>query len=555
MGSWPPTGRSWGIAGATVAVVRDGELFFSRGYGWADVAALRRVDPATTLFRIGSVTKPFTWTAVMQLEDRAYGLFGPNPGVTRAEWLRDNVPARVRPPGEYTSYSNYGTALAGYIVERVSGMEWEVYLEERILEPLGMEHATGRQPLPDPLAPLLSEGYTREGGAFRPGPFEWVDSGAPAGSMSASADAMARFMIAHLEGGEVEGVRILEESSVQRMQERAFGSDPRVNGMTLGFYEKSSHGLRIVGHSGGTQWFFTDMALIPEERLGIFVSYNSAGAAPLPMGRFLEAFLDHYYPVERGAPPEPSPGWEARVGAYTGTYGLLRVSHTTFERLLGLAIGRVHVEPGDVAGELAVRSPFGTNRYREVEPGYFRAVEGHGEVAFEGSPEEGYTHLFLGQMPPTAAERIGFADRGDLHLFLLLFAILLLGSLPAVMIGRWLLARRFEEVGRARGLERALHWTGIGFLAVVALFLSLLSTGVASQEAFLSGEGIGFLRAALLVSLFLLPLLAVLFAGTVLGVRHRLWGPAGRIHFLLFVLAAAVFVAQLHHWNLLGPRI
>ncbi len=584
-----------GIAGATVAVVRDGELLLSKGYGWADVEARRPVDPASTLFRIGSVTKPFTWTAVMQLEeqglldldtdvneyldfqvpgtweepitlrhllthtpgfeDRAYGLFGPNPGVSRGAWFRDNIPARVRPPGEYTSYSNYGTGLAGYIVERVSGLEWEAYLEERILGPLGMEHATARQPLPEHLAPLLSEGYAYEGGAFRPRPFEWVDSGAPAGAMSASADAMARFMIAHLEGGEVDGVRILGESAVDRMHERAFASDPRVNGMTLGLYEKSSHGLRIVGHSGGTQWFFTDMALIPEERLGIFVSYNSAGAAPLPMGRFLEAFLDRYYPVERGPTPDPSPGWQERAAAYAGTYGFLRVSHTTFERILGPLIARISVRPGESAGEMTVRSPFGTERYREVEPGHLRSVDGHGEVAFEGSPEAGYTHLFLSHMPPAAAERIGFADRGGVHLVLLLFAILIFASLPAVMLGRWLLARRFEEVLHPRGPERWLRWAGLGFVGVVVLFVLLLGVGIASQEAFLYGEGRGVLRAALLVSLLLLPLLLALVAGAALAVQRRLWGTAGRVHFVLFVLAAVTFVLQLHHWNLLGPRM
>jgi len=175
-------------------------------------------------------------------------------------------------------------------------------------------------------------------------------------------------------------------------------------------------------------------------------------------------------------------------------------------------------------------------------------------VAFGGSQEEGYTHIFLSLMPPTAAERVGITDRAEVHLALLLFAALLFLSLPVVMAGRWILSRRFEEVGAPRGLERSLRWLGIGFLGVAVLFLVLLGEAIESQEAFLYGDGVGVVRFALTLSLLLLPFLAALLAGAVLAVRRRLWGTAGRIHFVLFVLAAFTFVLQLHHWNLLGGR-
>ena len=213
--------RDHEVAGATVAVVRGGSLLFSKGYGHADADGRNPVDPATTLFRIGSVTKPFTWVAVLQLrdqglldldadvnqyldfqipgtyeepitlrhilthppgfEDRVFGLFGITDEVTRGEWLRANMPARVRPPGTQPSYSNYASALAGYIVERVSGMPWESYVEAHILEPLRMTYATARHPLPQDLAPHMSGGFASEDGQFVAKPFEHLGAMAPAG--------------------------------------------------------------------------------------------------------------------------------------------------------------------------------------------------------------------------------------------------------------------------------------------------------------------------------------------------------------------------------------
>src|SRR3569832_2520716 len=124
----------------------------------------------------------------------------------------------------------------------------------------------------------------------------------PAGSVSTTATDMARFMIAHLANGALDGHRILAESTAVRMHTRAFGHDPRINGFALGFYEQSSHGLRLIGHGGDTQWFHSNLALIPSEQVGVFVSYNTDTGAPLTEP-FTEAVLDHYYPVPPPLPP------------------------------------------------------------------------------------------------------------------------------------------------------------------------------------------------------------------------------------------------------------
>ena len=576
------------IAGATVAVVRDGALLFSKGYGWADVERLRPVDPATTLFRIGSITKLFTWTAVMQLrdeglldlhadvndyldfripetypqpitlwhllthtpglEDRAFGLFGPSEGIARGEWLRDNLPARVREPGLLPSYSNYGTALAGYIVERVSRVPWEQYIEEKILDPLGMTFATGRQPLPDRLAPHMSSGYRHEDGRFAAKPFEWVEI-APAGSISASAEAMAAFMIAHLQGGRYGEARILADVTAREMHSQAYAADPRVNGMALGFYEVSSHGLRIIAHSGGTQWFFSDLALIPAERLGIFVSFNSAGAAPLAVGPFLASVLDRYHPVEPFIADPPAPGWDRRARTYSGGYRFLRRSYTTFEKPLG-SLMELTVEAGE-PGELMLRSPMVTARVHEVEPGYFRTRDRSVEIVFSEDGHGGYSHLFLSTLPPMAAEKVGFWDARWLHGTLLAFSLVLFVSVLVLMPVRYLLQRNVEGIWPLRGAERGLRWAALGVAGLSLAFLVTAATSV-SQDAFLSGEAESSLRVALVLPLLSLPLVLAVVAGAVLAVVKKYWSGWARVHYVLFALAAAAFILELHYWNLLG---
>lgn len=584
--------KSHDVAGATVAVVRDGELLFSKGYGWADVEARRPVDPATTLFRIGSVTKLFTWTAVMQqveegrlnldvdvneyldfgipdsypepitlrhilthtpgFEDRAFGLFGRDDYETRGEWLEENLPARVRPPGRYGSYSNYASALAGYIVERVSGLPWEDYVEARILRPLGMEHATPRQPLPDALEPHMSGGYAYEGGRLVEKPFEWVDAMAPAGSMSASAEAMVPFMVAHLQGGRFGDARILEESTAREMHARTFAHDPRINGSALGFYEQSAHGVRIIGHGGGTQWFFSNLLLFPEQELGVFVSFNTATAGAVPFLHFPKAFLDRYWPLPFYE-ARPAPGWEERAAAYAGRYRMLRHSHTTFEKLL-LLMFQARVE-ADEEGEIVLHSPMATELLREVEPGYLRAPDGFLEATFQEDPDGGYSHLFLSAMPSTAAERAGIGSSPAFHLALLAFSLLLFVSALVLLPVRYAMQRSVEGVRPLHGPERIFRWAGAAFAALSLAFLVGFVAVIGGQEVFLSGETEGSLRAILALPVLSVPLAVVVVAGAVVAFRRRLWSGWGRVHYALVALAAIVFLALLYHWNLLGWRL
>lgn len=578
------------VAGATVAVVRGGQLLFAKGYGWADVDERTPVDPSRTLFRIGSVTKLFTWTAVMQLvergeldldtdvntyldfripdtyeepitlrhvlthtpgfEDDSRDLFTEDPGamVPTGEWVASHVPARVRPPGTYSSYSNYATALAGHIVESVSGVPYDEYVERNIFEPLGMRNSTTRQPLPEALAPQMSQGYRFAGGRFRPEPFEIVLGAGPAGSMSSTATDMARFMLAHLGGGELEGQRILSAETAQRMHARAFGHDDRVNGFALGFYEKSRPGVRVIGHGGDTQWFHTDLALIPSENLGVFVSYNTASGAELSFGPFLEAFLDHYYPVS----PEPvEPGEEAREQAQrvAGEYTFNRRSLTTFQKAMGLVSStRVAAEED---GSIVFASPFGDIRLVPVEPLLYREALGHGLLAFREDADGEVTHAFLGVAPMMALERVPWNESAILHRILLGLTVLVFACTVVAAIRRWWRTRRGVTLpgddlpGRKTLATMAL--ANVAFIVALALLAS-------DPLMMLSGPMTGLKAALALPVLGLLLALGAAFF-SVRQWRERAGTTGARLRYASVVVLALVFAWSLNAWNLLGWRM
>ena len=363
--------------GAAVTVVKDGQLFFQKGYGYADLEKQTPVDPSTTIFRIGSTTKLFTWTAVMQLAEQGKldleedintyldfkipgtfpqpitlkHLLSHTPGfeeqndghfATRAEeltpldqYLKTHIPGRVFPPGKIAAYSNYGAALAGYIVERVSGMPLAEYVEKNIFTPLGMTRSTLRQPLPPALAADLSNGYhyaQGEGDYVKAG-FEYVVD-YPAGSASSTATDMAKFMLAHLQNGQLGDARILSEKTAQQMHSQLFTSDPRILGMAYGFFETSINGHRIISHGGDTQFFHSNLWLIPDQNTGIFVATNGAGGATIAT-MLIYQYMDHYYPVASSPAPAPSADFASRVKPYLGTYYSARRNFTTFESLMG----------------------------------------------------------------------------------------------------------------------------------------------------------------------------------------------------------------------------
>lgn len=412
------------IAGAVISVVRDGKVIFARGYGYSDVEKKKPVSPDDTLFRPGSISKLFTWTSVMQLveqgkldldrdvndyldfkipatyskpitlrnimthtagfEESVQELFVADAKDLQpiGPYLQKHMPARIFPPGTTPAYSNYATTMAGYIVQRVSGQDYFDYVDEHIIKPLGMTHSTFRQPLPDALAPLMSKGYTV---ASQPAKkYEFVEA-APAGSSSVSAMDMTRLMIAHLQNGKYENVQILKPETAELMHSRQFANLPDMNAMCLGFYEETRNGHRIIGHAGDTDYFHSDLHLMPDAQLGFFISYNSAGKGEISAREAVwHAFLDRYFPIELkdGSPVSTAKSDAEQV---SGRYIVSRRSQDNILSVLSVA-GEFNIVPNE-DGTISSKDLKDMNgepkKFREIGPMMFRDVNDQDRLGFK----------------------------------------------------------------------------------------------------------------------------------------------------------------------------
>jgi len=422
-----------GIVGATVSVVADGAVVAERGYGLADEgfanAAPVSVDPQRTLFRIGSISKLVTATAVLQLvedgaldldepvqqyldfslqtrferpitlrhllshtagfEDKIAGVIG-DPQADPPS-LRDAVtldpPEQIFEPGTVPAYSNYSNGLAAYVVERTSGEPYDEYVQREVFDAAGMRTATMAQPLPQGLRSSMSRGYAHSGAAEVP--FE-INSPAPAGAISATASDMSAFMLAQLSD---EG-SLLSPASMQLMQRPALAEQdlgglaagPR---MTLGFFEANRNGHRILSHGGDLTAFHAQLDLYPDDGAGIFISLNSTGlrgdATTAIRDALSRGFSDRYFPQQAGSSVLPTESAAAHADAIAGSYHVSRRGESTFVRLF-FALSAVDVSrsTGDAITISALTDASGAPvDLVEVEPWVWQEVEGQRRVAVD----------------------------------------------------------------------------------------------------------------------------------------------------------------------------
>lgn len=499
------------IAGATIAVVKDGNLLFSKGYGYADVANKKPVSPEGTLFRPGSVSKLFTWTAVMQqveqgkldldrdvneyldfkipdvfeqpitlkhilthtpgFEEQIKDLFvvdtnPPNLG----EYVKTHIPTRIYPPGKVPAYSNYATALAGYIVERVSGMPFNDYVDANIFKPLGMTKSTFAQPLPADLADGMSKGYRLA--TDEAVPFEMVTA-FPAGSLSATAADMSKFMLAHLQGGEMNGQRILKPETAKLMHTRLFALDDAAHGMAHGFYEEDQNGLRIIGHGGDTIAFHSDLHLLLDKGVGFFVSYNSAGKGEVSNRTILwDAFLDRYYPFTVTGEAVPNAKEEAQKAS--GSYILSRRAENSFLRVASV-LSQAAVAP-NADDTISVGLLTGANgapvKWKAVGPGKFRDVDGQDMLIFKPD-HDGRMQMIIGKYPFMVGQKVGVFENSGILLPVLgvSLGIMLLTLILAPIA--WIVRRRY---GQKLELAPTGKWLRRGVWIVFALDLIFVAS-------------------------------------------------------------------------------
>lgn len=517
------------IAGGVVAVVKDGRVLFARGYGYADLARRIPVSADSTLFRPGSTSKLFTWTAVMQLveqgkldldrdvndyldfripawhgkpitlrelmthtpgfEDVTRGLMPATPDQVNLErYLKERLPARIFPPGELVAYSNYGCGVAGYIVQRIAGEPYEQYVEQHILKPLGMDHSTFTQPLSPALAPLMSKGYLRASDG-RPQPFELVDP-APAGAMSTTAADMAKFMIAQLQDGRYGDTGILQPATARLMHSPQYAPAPGMPGFDLGFYQEDRNGLRIIGHAGDTVVFHSDLHLLLDKNVGLFLSFNSAGnpdaGGTLMLRRSIfHAFLDRYFPSPLPARAPAPASAKTDAARVAGWYQSTRRNDSAMKLFNLLSQFQVAAAPDGTltVSPMLVDTAGQPLRWREVAPLQYREVNGRDQLRFVAGADGRIRYWTTTYIPAVMLFQRMPAARGKGTVLPLagLSMLVVLLALAGWGLGRWLRRHYHATLELPPALHRTRLYSRLGalvlFLDLIGWFVLLGSVG------------------------------------------------------------------------------
>jgi CubicO group peptidase (beta-lactamase class C family) len=581
------------VAGAVVAVVKDGELIFSRGYGLADVAANKPVDPETTLFHIGSIAKTFAFTAVMQLVEQGkldldadintyldfkipatypepitlahlmshsagmdelfFGAAAPSPDqvIPLGEYLRADLPPRIRPPGIVSAYTNYGAALAGYIVERVSGQPYFDYIEEHILQPLRMEHSSTRLVLPEALRQDLSLGYAYQDGAFQAmEDYLFYEHGLPAASLKSTANDMAHYMIAHLQDGAYQDVQILQPETARLMHTQHFSEDPRLLGWAHGFAVFRAANPAAINHAGLTVYHHTEMVLAPEKGFGIFVADNTGNQDKRFTESVIAAFFDHYFP-QAVTPPTPLAGSTSDLRALEGSYRPANLAYSKAEKLR-IVMSLLNIRAQD-DGSLLLDGIGLSQRYVEVAPLFFQRDDGQhvnflDHFTFRDDPDGKGKYLLF---DIGAFQKLPWYETMGFNLLFSALVLLLFLSVPlAALI--WRLSPRLRPQAALQPRSARLARWLLGLL-VALYFISLagMFSAFANEAAVIYGTAVANQVGQLLaIPVALLALGAVVY--TFIAWKRKFWSLGWRIHYTLVTLAALAVVWWYFNWNILG---
>lgn len=588
------------VPGSSVSLVKDGKLLFAKGYGYANIDTGKPVHAGETLFRIASISKLFTWIAVIQqveegridldtdvnkylnkfkipatfpgrpvtmrhLMTHSAGfddhieprLYSKNPADLEPLWvfLKRTWPPRIRPPGEIAVYSNYGTSLATHIVEEVSGMPFEEYIEKRIIQPLGMNRTTIAQPLPDRLAPDMAVGYVYGKDGYVPQEFELIRL-PPAGAVSTTATDMAKFMIAQLQLGRYGNKRIIGEATAREMQSPQFSPAPGVSSLCLGIYETPLHGLRMIGHAGDTIFFHSNLFMIPKDQIGLFVTSNSPGGSSL-RNDLRAAFLDRYCPAQ-DAPRPPKKETLQRIPALEGTYESMIYNTSTIEKFFfPLLQITMKATPN---GTLMASFRKAASEVEEVTPYTFRSVSGvqtfHGDQVFVRNPEGNVVYYYLANAPFMPFKRIPlhattrFTDMVKI-ICLAVFLSVFIWPVRAIISGRRKLKGRDIPVFR-----RTARWIA-GSAAIMMLLFVLLLSMMMNQTNLVERFFTSIPVPLPLILLLAMPVIAAVLTLIVIPIAafawlKKYWTIPDRIHYTLVTAALVAFIWWLDFYNLLG---
>jgi len=584
--------KEYKVPGVTLSVVKDGDIIFKKGYGYYDLENNKEVDSDKTLFRAGSVSKLFIWTSIMQLvedgqidldaninkyldfeipnqvvgvdnenvksitvmnllnhnagfEDKIKDLFviSKNDINPLGTYLKEYMPARVYPAGREMAYSNYGSALAAYIVERVSGMSFNEYVEENIFQPLNMNQSTFRQPIPEDINGESSLGFAYINGAYQSDQFEYIQP-YPVGSLSITANDMSKFMLAHLNYGSYQGNKILNFDTTYEMHSKTFSHHEDFSGMAHGFIEMEYNGYRMITHGGDTLLFHSGLYLIPELDIGLFVSYNGRDAA-MARDSLIKSFMDRYLPKKENSMKVSDNSNFINPKLLEGKYIINRITHTTYESVSKyFSITNIQV---DSNGDIIYNFMGQTNRLKQIESGVFYDNES-GNKLYANVNQEGKVNELWTNSP-------NVLKRASWHEGLLINVLFVIGFIILTLILSfiWIKSLFGRSIRNRYIFEKLIPiifgFLTIGFLAAIALVFSDIHPLYNIPYLFLQDST---LFNNIMMFIWILPIILILLLYTHYRVWSiRSWKTSGKIFYTIYTIYSIGIVWWLYNLNIL----
>ncbi len=566
------------LPGAAVVVVKDGVILFSEGYGYANLEENIPVLPSDTVFFVESVSKSFTATALMHMfdlglvdltqdvntyltafqlpaafempvtvadllvhtggfDDTDIGAYAvdENSVIPLREYLKTHFPARVMPPGEVVSYSNYGYALAGLIIEEVSGEPYTDYMQNSILKPLQMDNSSFV--INEEMEDKLALPYHINDKNFIPFTFLFHNY-SPAGGLKATPEDMANFMILHLQEGQFMNKNLVSPSAIKMMHQQQFTHHEQLPGWTFGFYEKFFNGYRIITHGGANRLgHMSELLLIPEENLGLFFAANTFN--PRVRDKLVDDFLKHFFPAADQPILKQDLLYEPEaVKKYAGSYYSTRQARNSVEKIM-LLLGQFTIEADE--NLLRINFPQGFQAadevFEKVEALLFRGTENGTLVAFREDDRGNITHMFIENY---AFEKLPWHTYPTFQIIILFATI---AGLVSIFFRRPQPGYKHnkESLNTAKYLS-FLHFI---FLAGVVLIFANYQVELA------------YGMPVMVKLLFALPFVSLALTAVVIYFCILTWISypqtyAYPVHYTIYTISAVGFMVFLAYWNLVG---
>ena len=576
------------LYGFGMVMVKDGQVTFIKSYG-SDPITGRVFDAEKSTFRVASVAKLFTATAIIQTSDRGkirltddvnqhltafklddsfnqpvtfhhllthtegferwvIGIRPPTPDtfVSLEEFYTAHQARRIYPPGKQMTYDNYASGLLGLLIEDISGISFTDYMSQNVFAPLGMNSSTFVQPPPENIQARLVREYEYDDktGKYNEMP-DRVSILSSAGGLHTSLADMGHFLIAITGDGSYEGQAILSREAVQAMYVQRFTAHPQMPGMTYGLFEEFPNGRRVLRRDGDSLNAWSRVYLLPDEQAGFF--FIAIGDENSRV-EFAQAFFDAFY--QSVSQPDTHAS-STDLQQYEGVYHHVQQSRSTFVKSLDLFTGNLRVSQNDRNGldvqVIDMGDSFGgfegTTQWQEMDENFFQREDGHGQLAF-GQDEQGNVYLYSGQRYMGAYIKLHWYQTPSFHFSLMIvFAVVFLSAIPLA----WKLPFKFE----------AFLLGGAGVLGALFIFLwipGIYVIGATGGEPSFANGVNGLTRFILTLPILVAALLPVL--------GFLLWRIFSRgtvplhqqIHYAVIIVFLVLFLAWAHGWNLLGYR-